>query len=107
MDGNDYDALVQQVIDAKPDMVVVSGGRNDKTDDHNTFANAAKDLFSTLAEKLPDAKIVAVKPFYGDSALPDSMSFVVDDVKSAVEAAGGTYLDLRDPIYNHSRVHGQ
>ena len=99
--GNNYLDLLKKVVDADPAIVVVSGGRNDISDDHDTLTNDAGDVFAQLADKLPNTKIVAVAPFWGDSDQPSDLSFVEATVKSAVEDAGGTYLDISDPLHNH------
>lgn len=102
--GRDHKSFADQVgaiVAAKPDVIVVSGGRNDVVDDSNTLASAAKDLFSELHTKLPRAILVAVAPFWGDSDHPPAIRAISDSVKSAVESAGGIYLDLPDPLHNH------
>jgi lysophospholipase L1-like esterase len=100
-DGDSYNELISKVVDTHPDIVVVSGGRNDVSDDVNTLKAAAKDLFASLKTELPDAQLVAVAPFWGDSAHPSDLSKVDDAVKTGVQAAGGKYLDLPDPLRNH------
>lgn len=100
--GKNYSDLVGLVLASQPDIVVVSGGRNDVPDDVNTLDTAAKDLFSELKTKLPDAELVAIAPFWGDSDHPSDLTNVDDAVKTGVTAAGGTYINLPDPIHNHS-----
>ena len=100
--GKNYGDLAADVIAKKPDVIVVSGGRNDLSDDVNTLKNAAQDLFSQFKTKLPGVRLVAVAPFWGDSAHPTDLSRVDSAVKDAVQAAGGTYLDIPDPIRDHA-----
>ncbi len=100
--GDTYRDLVDAVVAKNPDIVVVSGGRNDVSDDAATLQSATKALFARLADKLPQAKLVAVAPFWGDSAHPADLTAVDKAVQTAVEAAGGTYLALTDPLRGHS-----
>lgn len=100
--GKSFLDLVDAVAAAKPTIVIVSGGRNDVSDDPNTLAADAKDLFHQLESKLPDAKLVAIAPFWGDSDHPGDLSKVDDAVKTGVESVGGTYLNLSDPLHNHA-----
>jgi acyl-CoA thioesterase-1 len=100
--GDAYGDLIDKVVASKPTIVVVSGGRNDVSDDVNTLNSAAKDLFAMLKSKLPNAQLVAVAPFWGDSDHPTDLSKVDDAVKAGVEAAGGKYLAIDDPLHNHS-----
>jgi len=102
--GTDHHAyldLEQQVVADHPDVVVVSGGRNDIGDDPATLRDDAKQLFARLHHDLPDATLVAVAPWWGDSAHPADLKPVDDAVRTGVQAAGGTYLDLADPLAGH------
>ena len=99
--GDDYDTRVAQVVAAKPTVVIVSGGRNDVIADDATVAAHARQLFADLHSRLPQATIIAIAPWWGDSKPRAALATVAADVKSAVEAAGGTYLDLPDPLFGH------
>jgi acyl-CoA thioesterase I len=99
--GGTYASRVAAVVAARPDVVVVSGGRNDASDSPATAADDARQLFASLHAKLPDAVLIAVAPFWGDSDLPPEMIQLGQAVKAAVTAAGGTYLDIPDPIHGH------
>ena len=99
--GKTYADLVSAVVAAHPDIVVVSGGRNDRADDPSTLASKASALFAALHQGLPDAKLVAVAPWWGDSSQPAVLQTVGTDIRDGVAAAGGTYLDLSDPLYGH------
>lgn len=99
--GGDYTTRGSAIVAARPDVVVVSGGRNDVIDFPATMAAHAEQLFADLHAKLPNAVLVAVAPFWGDSAPAAALKPVTDAVKKAVRAAGGTYLDLGDPLRGH------
>jgi lysophospholipase L1-like esterase len=99
--GGPYASRVDQIVAADPQIVVVSGGRNDSSDAPTTAAEAARNLFATLHEKLPGAVLIAVAPFWGDSDLPPEMVALSRAIDDGVTAAGGTYLDITDPIHGH------
>jgi lysophospholipase L1-like esterase len=99
--GKTYSALVAQVAASAPDLVVVSGGRNDVGDDPNTLRSAAHGLFAKLHHKLPHARLIAIAPWWGDSPHPQALTAVDDAVRSGVRAAGGEYLDTSDPLTGH------
>lgn len=101
-DGKSYRDLVPLVVAAHPDMVVVSGGRNDTSDDPGTLTAAAAAVFATLRQKLPRAVLVAVAPFWGDSDAPPELAAVDTAVQAGVTAANGAYLDLPDPLHGHA-----
>jgi lysophospholipase L1-like esterase len=100
--GKDYDGMVADLVAAKPQYVVVGGGRNDVVEDDLSTATAnAATLFQTLHRKLPDATLVAVAPTWGDSDPPAALADLARAVKKAVTAVGGTYLDIRDAVRGH------
>jgi acyl-CoA thioesterase-1 len=100
-DGTTYQKLVDKVAAATPDLVVVTGGRNDVSDADGTLRTGARAVFASLHDRLPGATIVAVAPFWGDSPHPAKLTKVDAAVKTGVEAIDGTYLDVRDPLTGH------
>jgi lysophospholipase L1-like esterase len=101
--GGDYQSRVGRVVAAKPDVVVVSGGRNDVIDDPDTVASNASDLFAELHARLPHAVLVAVAPFWGDSPPRPLLATIAASIKSAVLAVGGRYMNLPDPLRGHPK----
>ena len=99
--GGSYADLVNEVVAAHPQVVVVSGGRNDVGDDPATLRAQIRALFAQLKAKLPTARLLAVAPWWGDSPHPPKLAKVDAAVRAGVEAAGGTYLDTPDPLVNH------
>jgi lysophospholipase L1-like esterase len=99
--GGIYRSRIAAIVAADPQVVVVSGGRNDRSDSPDTVANAIHRLFATLRTKLPSAVLIAVAPFWGDSDLPPEIAALGDDVYQGVTDAGGTYLHLEDPVHGH------
>ncbi|MDT4912564.1 MAG: hypothetical protein QOC66_1692 [Pseudonocardiales bacterium] len=101
--SDSYRSRVDEVVAAHPDVVLVSGGRNDLSPEHDLAASAAEvdRLFAELHAGLPDATLIAVAPFWGDSDLPEALATLGQEVEAAVTAAHGTYLDIEDPIHGH------
>lgn len=101
-----YADRVDEIVAAKPDVVVVSGGRNDLIQndfkiDAGTVRSRADALFTALLKKLPDARLVAVAPMWGDSDAPAVVGQLGALIDKAVTRVGGTYLDIADPIHDH------
>lgn len=101
VDGTAYQGLVDKVVAAEPDVVVVSGGRNDVDYPAGQLSTAAQQLFTTLHTRLPDARLVAIAPWWGDSPHPPKLTKVDTAVQNAVEAVGGAYLDVPDALRGH------
>jgi hypothetical protein len=96
-----YLALVDAAVAAHPDVVVVSGGRNDTHDDMSTLRDDAAQLFQRLHRRLPGATIIALAPWWGDSAHPKALDEIAAAVRSGVQGVGGTYVDPGDPLTGH------
>lgn len=98
-----YGQMVAGLAAAEPDIVMVSGGRND-IDRYGDFAlaeqerAAIKNVFALLRNELPHAKIYAVSPIWDDDPAPKGITTQANDVHAAVVAAGGTYLDIGQPL---------
>jgi lysophospholipase L1-like esterase len=99
--GDNYGALLPRVVAAQPALIVVSGGRNDTGDDPGTLRSDTAALFAQLHRRLPEAEIVAIAPWWGDSPHPAKLHKVDAAVRTGVEGAGGTYLDPPDPLRGH------
>jgi lysophospholipase L1-like esterase len=100
-DGKMYSSLVDKVVASTPDLVVVSGGRNDVGDASSTLHAAAHALFASLHQKLPNARLLAIAPWWGDSPHPAPLNTVDQAVRSGVRAAGGKYVNKPDPLGGH------
>lgn len=100
-DGKTYADFVDEVVAANPELIVVSGGRNDVVDSAQTLNGAARALFAELHARLPDATLVAIAPLWGDSSRPAKLTPVTNAVKIGVADAKGSYLGIDDPLYRH------
>jgi lysophospholipase L1-like esterase len=98
-----YSDQVDKIVAAHPDLVIVSGGRNDLNPGHDLAVTASdiNQLFRDLRDGLPNATLIAVAPFWGDSDLPPALDTLGQEVKDAVTAVHGTYLGIEDPIHGH------
>lgn len=104
--GQPYDARVGLVTNtvanaAKP-IIIVSGGRNDFTE--NTPAAKVEagitKTFTDLRKAAPKAKIIALSPLWDDDPAPEELAVIGEQVKAAVTKIGGQYIDVGQPLAN-------
>lgn len=97
-----YAEVIPKVAEASPEVVVVSGGRNDvgRGIDYESISAFYRDLRSAL----PDAQIVAVSPVWDAREAPAELSAIADAVSEAVTAVGGTYVDVGQPFAGKPEV---
>ncbi|MDD7930054.1 SGNH/GDSL hydrolase family protein [Microbacterium thalli] len=98
--GDSYTNRVGLVIAAAPDVVIVSGGRNDWRVADQVEA-AATTVFSQLRDALPEATIIATNPWWDDDPAPAEMTFVSEAVRSAADATGIAFVDIGQPLEGH------
>lgn len=88
---NSYAGQVEEAIVVQPDVVVVSGGLNMSEADQQL---GVASVFEDLRLGLPDARIVAVSPFWVSTDYPAQLALTGDEVKTSVESVGGSYIDV-------------
>ncbi|MBO1755759.1 SGNH/GDSL hydrolase family protein [Allobranchiibius sp. CTAmp26] len=93
----DYLQVVSRAVAAHPDVVIVSGGRNDMTNQNRAATNIPK-VFQELRQQLPKARIVAVSPFWDSTSYPAGLAVLGTDVRTAVAKVGGQYVDVGSPL---------
>ncbi|MFN8156666.1 MAG: SGNH/GDSL hydrolase family protein [Candidatus Nanopelagicales bacterium] len=87
--------MAAEAVAARPEVVVVSAGRNDQAimgSDPASVQKAVDATFATLRAGLPNARIIALGPMY-DDATPSANLLTIDGwVKAAAAAHGATYV---------------
>ncbi|MET4098095.1 acyl-CoA thioesterase-1 [Agrococcus sp. UYP10] len=89
-----YIGVLPRAVDADPDILVVSGGRNDLQRAH--VEEAVTTFYATVRRQLPDARLIVTSPLWDDSPTPDALLALREHVAAAAENAGAEYLDLGD-----------
>ncbi|ROR90507.1 lysophospholipase L1-like esterase [Nocardioides aurantiacus] len=79
-----------------PDLIVVSGGRNDLSQPVGQEQTAVRSLFLFLEKRFPHARIVATNPLWDASDAPAALSKLGDYIRERV--GGANFLDLGQPL---------
>lgn len=99
--GTPYTARVRSVVDARPNIVIVSGGSNDRDTDQS---EGIATTFEELRAGLPEAQIIALSPFWKSEALPVNLTKIAGQVQRSVESVGGRYVDIHNPLQGHPEM---
>ncbi len=99
-DSPAYPDMVAAAVAQAPDIVVVSGGRSDKTPSQS----AITETYEQLREQLPNVRIIAVAPMWDDSPYPNRLTTMGTMIEEAVTAVDGEYLDIDRPLRSHPEL---
>jgi lysophospholipase L1-like esterase len=98
-----YAGAIAGASNIVPNLVVISGGRNDAA------RLAEADVEATIRDAqqaFPAARIVVTNPIWSATAAPPYAGASVAAVHDAAEATGATYVDLGDPLGGHAEMIG-
>ncbi|MDJ0428014.1 SGNH/GDSL hydrolase family protein [Rhodococcus fascians] len=101
----DYSIKLDVIAAAQPDIVVVSGGRNDyEAGTAAIIAAVAASLFESIRALAPNSELIVTSPIWDSTKSPPEFATVVNGIKTATEGAGACYLDLREPLAGHQSM---
>lgn len=101
----DYSGMISLVKTYAPDIVVVSGGRNDLLlPDDTQIAAAVERFLLALRAELPDVRIIVTSPLWDDDAVPARLVTLTEVVRVQARAAGAEFLDLGQPLEGHPEL---
>lgn len=89
-----YGEMIPEAVKAKPDVVLVAGGRNDGS----VATTAIRNFYKDLRTQLPNAKIYAVSPLWDSTEPPAFILAQGKEVEASVKAVSGSYLDVGQPL---------
>ncbi|MGN6326747.1 SGNH/GDSL hydrolase family protein [Pseudolysinimonas sp.] len=97
--GTAFDGLIDQAVAANPQLVIIQSSDNDVDEDSAELAQATTATVATIRQRLPHARIVGFGTLWDQpGVVPGEIAESSDDLKAAVTAAGGVYLDLGQPL---------
>jgi len=98
--GTPYTARVAALVAKAPSIVIVAGGSADieSTNGPTAIKAGVTATFTALRAALPNATIIAESPLWSSTKPPATLALVATDVKAAVAAVHGRYLDIGQPL---------
>lgn len=102
---NNYVERLASLSDVDPDIIIVSGGVNDLSATQQLIDTRVRETFAALRETFPEARIYAVNGIYYTGLMtPSLLAHLNESVSHAATQAGGTYLDIGDPLLGHPEL---
>lgn len=93
-----YPEVIKEAERYDPEIVIVSGGRNNANDPAADQEKAIRAFFRDLREALPDAEIYATTPLTDDAEATGALVAMAGFVQASVEDVDGTFLDIGQPL---------
>lgn len=97
--GTDFDGLVSKAVAAAPSLVVVQSSDNDLGQSTSDIRDATDATVEHLHRALPHAGIVGISTLWDQPGdVPDEVGASSAALQHAVQAVGGTFVDIGQPI---------
>jgi len=97
--GTDFAGLIDQAAQAEPTIVIVQGSDNDGDETDKAIDSATTDTVTAIHEAMPDALIVGLSTLWDPPRTePHEITASSTAVQDAVEAVGGIYIDIGQPL---------
>ncbi|WP_179278199.1 SGNH/GDSL hydrolase family protein [Rhodococcus sp. 15-649-2-2] len=101
----DYAIKLDVVAAAQPDIVIVSGGRNDYEAGTASITGAvALSLFEAIEAAAPNAELIVTSPIWDSTEPPAEFATLLAGVKLAAAQADARYLDIGEPLAGHPEM---
>ncbi|GEK81024.1 SGNH/GDSL hydrolase family protein [Agrococcus baldri] len=92
-----YAGVIDDAVAADPDIVVVSGGRNDMwLEDQAAVATAIAEFYTQLRAAFPTERLIVTSPLWSDGPTPAVLLPIREQVAEQATRVGAEYVDLGD-----------
>lgn len=81
-----------------PDIVVLSGGRNDALQDEDDQTRSIEEVLTTIEGEFPEAEVVITNPLWDDGQPPASLEVMSDVLQVQAERIGARFVSLDQPL---------
>lgn len=97
--GTDFSGLIEQAQDQQPEMIIIQSSDNDAYEDESSISTATTDTIRALHKAVPSAHIVGLSTIWNlPYEPPETIAAASASLQAAVEAVGGTFVDVGDPL---------
>lgn len=103
--GTNFSALAQEAIDLKPTMIILQSSDNDADEDADDIDAATRTTVEQLHDALPSTQLVGLSTLWNQPwEAPESIEWSSNALRSAVDAADGTFVWLGQPLQENPEL---
>lgn len=100
--GVTFSGFIPAVVALQPQLIVIESSSNDFWEDGDEIRTDITDTVDALHQAVPDARIVGLSTIWNDDPdVPDDTAVTSDALRDAVNAVGGTFIDVGQPLAHH------
>ena len=99
--GNTFAGLVAKAVALHPRTIIIEGSSNDIGESNDALMPETVSQLAQLRAALPNAQIIGLSTIWGDTAVPEQLTDIDNQVREAVTQAGGQFLDIGQPLSGH------
>lgn len=101
--GTDFAGLISQAVSAKPNIIIIESSSNDLGEADSDIATATTKTLQQLHQALPRTVIIGLSTIWNEQpSVPHEVVSSSAALESAVEAVGGVYFDIGQPLLGHA-----
>ncbi len=99
--GNTFAGLVAKAVALHPRTIIIEGSSNDFGESNDALMPETVSQLAQLRAALPNAQIIGLSTIWGDTAVPEQLTDIDNQVREAVTQVGGQFLDIGQPLSGH------
>ena len=100
--GTPYVGFAPALAALQPDLVIIESSSNDFGEDPDDVYSETVVTVEQMHEAAPDARIVGLSTIWNDDPdVPDDTAVTSDALRDAVDAVGGTFVEVGQPLAGH------
>ncbi len=99
-----YVQAAAQLDQRRPQVVIISGGRNDLGHSMKEIDTNSKALYASVTKQVPKAKCYVVSPFWSATPYPDWLERISGVLRKNARSASCTYLEVGSPLTGHPEL---
>jgi acyl-CoA thioesterase I len=99
--GTTFAGLVREAEAEHPEVVIVQGSSNDLGKKDADLEQETQKQLEQLHRALPHTEILGLSTIWNDTKPPAQIGTITTQVKGAVQAVGGQFIDIGQPLEGH------
>lgn len=102
--GDTFVDVSRSAATLAPDLIIIEGSSNDFGQSNSELLSATISALTILRTQSPNTEIIGLSTVWSETTPPAQLADINSQVQEAVEAVGGHYLDIGQPLSGHPEL---